>query len=296
MKKRLFYTLCLGAMVSASSLSSASAQQTQDAAFSAPDAAWRDVNPENSVYIQTVHGTMVVELFPEIAPNHVQRIKTLTRSQFYDGITFHRVIKDFMNQTGDPLGNGTGGSELPDMPPEFTFKRTANMRVTGLAPNYIDPSRQYRVGFYNGLPVTSQPIAQAMWTKDGTVKANGLHCKGVASMARSSAENSGNSQFFLLRDTAKQLDEKYSIWGNTVWGREVLKRIKVGTVSDTPNFVPDRMDTVRMGADLPPSERLNIQVLDTNSQAFKNYLKTYQKTNGTYPDICDIDVPMRLKP
>lgn len=64
-------------------------------------------------------GTVDIELMPEIAPNHVERIVTLTEQGFYDGIVFHRVIDGFMAQTGDPTGTGMGGSELPDVDAEF---------------------------------------------------------------------------------------------------------------------------------------------------------------------------------
>jgi len=65
---------------------------------------------QNLLYMKLKHGTVIIELFPEKAPNHVARIKELVRSSFYDGLKFHRVIDGFMAQTGDPLGNGTGGS------------------------------------------------------------------------------------------------------------------------------------------------------------------------------------------
>jgi len=65
-------------------------------------------------------GTVVIELLPDIAPKHVERIKTLAADGFYDGIVFHRVIKGFMAQTGDPTGTGRGGSNLPDVPAEFS--------------------------------------------------------------------------------------------------------------------------------------------------------------------------------
>ena len=63
---------------------------------------------------------MVIQLFPDQAPNHVARIKELCRQGFYDGIVFHRVIDGFMAQTGDPTGTGTGGSDLPDLKAEFS--------------------------------------------------------------------------------------------------------------------------------------------------------------------------------
>ena len=67
-------------------------------------------DPENTIIMDITHGRVIIELRPDLAPNHVARIKELTRSGFYDGIVFHRVIEGFMAQTGDPTGTGTGGS------------------------------------------------------------------------------------------------------------------------------------------------------------------------------------------
>ncbi len=77
-------------------------------------------NPENTLYIDLKYGRVVIELLPQIAPKHVERIKTLARQKFYDGIVFHRVIDGFMAQTGDPTGTGMGGSKLPDLKAEFS--------------------------------------------------------------------------------------------------------------------------------------------------------------------------------
>ena len=76
-------------------------------------------DPENTLLIETTKGPVVIELRPDLAPKHVERIKKLAREGFYDGIVFHRVIDRFMAQTGCPLGVGTGGSELPNLPAEF---------------------------------------------------------------------------------------------------------------------------------------------------------------------------------
>jgi cyclophilin family peptidyl-prolyl cis-trans isomerase len=68
------------------------------------------LDPENTLYLDLKDGRVVIELRPDLAPNHVARIKELTRQGFYDGVVFHRVIDGFMAQTGDPTGTGTGGS------------------------------------------------------------------------------------------------------------------------------------------------------------------------------------------
>ncbi len=75
---------------------------------------------ENILYIDLTYGRVVIEMLPKIAPKHVERIKTLTRQKFYDGIVFHRVIDGFMAQTGDPTGTGMGGSKMPDIKAEFS--------------------------------------------------------------------------------------------------------------------------------------------------------------------------------
>ncbi|MCQ4159234.1 peptidylprolyl isomerase [Roseomonas sp. GC11] len=75
---------------------------------------------ENTLYFDLKDGRVVIKLRPDLAPQHVERIKTLTRQGFYDGTPFHRVIEGFMAQGGDPTGTGTGGSPLPDLPAEFS--------------------------------------------------------------------------------------------------------------------------------------------------------------------------------
>ena len=76
-------------------------------------------DPENTLVMETSKGTVVIEMRPDLAPNHVAHIKKLVREKFYDGIVFHRVIDGFMAQTGCPHGTGTGGSKYPDLNQEF---------------------------------------------------------------------------------------------------------------------------------------------------------------------------------
>jgi peptidylprolyl isomerase len=83
-------------------------------------------DPQNTVFLDTKDGRITIQLRPDLAPKHVAQIKTLTRQGFYNGVPFHRVIAGFMAQTGDPTGTGTGKSDLPNIPAEFTktpFKR-----------------------------------------------------------------------------------------------------------------------------------------------------------------------------
>lgn len=76
--------------------------------------------PENTLLLELKDGTVTIELLPDLAPKHVEQIRTLVARGFYDGTPFHRVIDGFMAQGGDPTGTGTGGSDLPNIPAEFS--------------------------------------------------------------------------------------------------------------------------------------------------------------------------------
>lgn len=93
---------------------------------------------ENTLVMETTAGTVKIKLRPDLAPNHVNRIKELSREGFYDGVVFHRVIEGFMAQGGDPTGTGTGGSDKPDLAAEFNdgnHGRGACSMARSMSPN-----------------------------------------------------------------------------------------------------------------------------------------------------------------
>jgi peptidylprolyl isomerase len=83
-------------------------------------AAAQSADPENTLILELKDGPVTIALRPDVAPQHAERLKTLARQGFYDGVVFHRVIDGFMAQTGDPTGTGAGGSDLPDLQAEFS--------------------------------------------------------------------------------------------------------------------------------------------------------------------------------
>ena len=152
------------------------------------------------------NGEVLIELYPDVAPKHVERFKFLSDSKKYDGVVFHRVIDGFMAQTGDvKFGNalskdysleraGTGDSELPDLKAEFS-----------------------------NLP----------------------HVRGTLSMARTADPNSANSQFFICLDSAPHLDKNYTIFGKVIKGMEFVDLIKKGTGPDGSVDNPDIIVNLR---------------------------------------------------
>ena len=157
---------------------------------------------EDIMILKLKDGNVVIELFNDIAPNHVQRFKKLSAEKKYDGVVFHRVIDGFMAQTGDvEFGNsaldsfdlqraGTGGSEYPDLKSEFS-----------------------------DIP----------------------HERGTLSMARSSDPNSANSQFFICLKAASHLDRQYTVFGKVVQGMEFVDLIKKGEGSNGKVSKPDKI-------------------------------------------------------
>jgi peptidylprolyl isomerase len=251
-----------------------------------PDPAqWRQLDPDYTLYIDTVHGRIVVEMYPELAPRSVERVRTLARAHFYDGHIFHRVIDDFMAQTGDPLGTGEGGSTLPDLPQEFLFRRGPDMP-------FVEGSARggARQGFYKAMAIETQPDSQMAVTRDGRAAAWGLHCPGVASMARADDPNSANSQFFLMRAAYPSLDKRYTPWGRVVWGQPAVKAIAVG--EPPPN--PDRMVSVRLASDVPAAERAPIFIMRTEGRDFARLLQEQREERGADFSVCDVEIPVRV--
>lgn len=247
---------------------------------------WRTIAPENLLVIDTSKGRILVELEPRATPRHAERIRTLADQGFYDGLKFHRVITGFMAQTGDPLGTGQGGSELPDIAAEFTFRRGRDAQfapVEGGAPAGI-------VGLVGSLPVVTQPDAQMMVTADFKTDASGLFCTGVAGMARSGSPDSANSQFYLMMATNPVLNGTYTAFGRIVSGLEVVSLLKPGPASAdgavTDN--PDTMTHVRTAAALPEGERPTVRVLDARSAAFRAHVEEVRAARGAQFTVCDV--------
>jgi peptidylprolyl isomerase len=256
------------------------------AAAPAP-ADWRTPDPQNVLVIDTNKGRIVLEMVPEAAPGHVARIRELAKRGFYDGRAFFRVIDNFMAQTGDPMDSGEGGSELPDLKAEFTFRRgPATPFVSVAKPTGGD------IGFLGPLPVQSQNPAMMALMANGTVSAWGLFCPGVAGMARGGEEDSANSQFFLMRQPYPSLERRYTAWGRVISGLPVVRAIKTGEPVAPPQ---DQMQKVRVLADMQGAERTSVRVVDTKGAWFKAEAERVRTAKGADFSACDIEIPAEVK-
>lgn len=155
-------------------------------------------DPENTIVMETTKGKVVIELLPDLAPGHVARIKELAREGAYDGVVFHRVIEDFMAQTGDVKFGKTGGKDF-------------------------NPARA-------GMGGSEKPDLKAEFS-------NMSHVRGTCSMARSQNPNSANSQFFICFTDAPWLNRQYSVWGQVIEGMDNIDKIERGEPVRNPDTI-----------------------------------------------------------
>jgi peptidylprolyl isomerase len=261
------------------------------ALIAAPAAAqaadWRPLDPDNTLLIETSKGAIVVEMRPEIAPLAVARIKLLAREGVYDGLLFHRVIENFVDQTGNPNNRDGGVSRHPDLTPEFTF------RLKGDTPHIVVRQASDGIeGFIGALPFAAASDLEAERNREAGRLAWGAYCPGVAGMGRQEAPTTANSEIFFMRAASRRLDRDYTAWGRVVRGLDVVRAVAVGE----PPVNPDRMIRVRVVADLPTSERPRIEVLDEAGQAFTALVEKTRKARGADFTVCDLEVPARLAP
>lgn len=260
---------------------------------------WRAVPAENLLVIETTEGRVLVELSPEAAPGHVERIRTLTRQGFYDGVPFHRVITGFMAQTGDPTGTGLNGSDLPDLAAEFSFRRGADPAfapVTGSDRTYSRSAGE-QLGMFGPFPVATQPDGQMFATRDGKVDATAWFCPGVVGAARTGGDvNSANSQFFIMTGENPDLNGQYTVWGHVVGPMDAVLALQPGAAGSgtVPEATRDRMVRVRIASDIPEAERPAAQVLDVRSSRFAQLVEEQRAARGAQFSICDITLPAQI--
>ena len=285
--------LALSALAASASAQSRPATAPAMAAPAAllPADQWRTVAPENLMVIDTTKGRILVELDPTMAPAHVERVQTLTRRGFYDGIKFHRVISGFMAQTGDPQGTGEGGSDLPDLKAEFVFRRS---RGAAFQP-VIGGGDGYR-GYYNGVPVQTQPDAQMFVTADMKVPAFGLFCPSTLGMARAGSPDSANSQFYLMTGRSDLLNGQYTAFGRIVGGLDVVKALKAGSEENNGAVGEgaDVMTRVRLADALPEGERPSARVMDPRSPSFVSRYEAARAAGGLTFNVWDVEVPVQV--
>jgi len=259
----------------------------------APEMLWRQLEPENTVFMELPQGRVVIELNPVFAPKTVARFQLLVQSRFYTGLGFYRVIDGFVAQGGD--GSDLGElSESPLIDAEFEIDWSDALPfVAAQKPDLFAAE----TGFIDGFASARDQEEKKVWL---------THCPGVVAMARNDDPNSSRTDFYIVIGQApRYLDRNLNIFGRVVDGMEIVQQIARGPEENNGVFQDDisstRIRSMKLLSEFPAEDQAGIFIMDTSSKAFARLLderrKRKQKFFHQQPpkvlDVCQVPVATR---
>jgi peptidylprolyl isomerase len=268
------------------------AQEVIDAA---PDDAWRELDPDNTLYFGVAGERVVVELAPEFAPAHVENIKALVRGGYLDGGAINRAQDNYVVQWGTrPLADG---ESFPDdiarsLPAEFEVA-AAELPFTPIVDGDVYAPE---AGFVRGFPAGRDPASGVTWM---------AHCYGVVGVARGNDPDSGSGSalYVVIGHSPRHLDRNLSMVGRVVSGMEHLSTLPRGTsalgrYASREEWVP--LEEARLGSDMSPEERAPLEIMRTESQSFRDLVVASRSRHEDFfvfptnrVGLCNVRVPVR---
>jgi cyclophilin family peptidyl-prolyl cis-trans isomerase len=256
---------------------------------------WRPLDPDNTLYMQTGAGRVVIELAPAFAPKHAANIKTLVREHYFDGLAVVRSQDNYVVQWGDPdeAKPRAFKSAKASLAAEFTVPMKNDTAFTRL-PDYDGYAPQ--VGHSNGFPSARDPKSGRAWL---------AHCYGMVGVGRDNDADSGNgSSLYAVNGNApRHLDRNITVVGRVVAGMPLLSTLPRGTAALGFYDKPEQnvaILSVRMAADVPEAERSKLEVMRTDSAAFQAVVDAqrhrggpWNKFDAGYVELCNVPIPVR---
>jgi len=258
---------------------------------------WRRLDPDNSVYLDFAAGRVIIELAPAFAPQHVANLRTLLRQHYFDGLAILRVHDNYVVQWGDPDAGDADkarsfGEAKHSLPGEFS-------QAIGKQPFVRLPDGDVyapQVGWSGGFPAARDPKAGQIWL---------THCYGMVGVGRDNAADSGSGAelYVVLGHSPRHLDRNVTLVGRVVQGMELLAALPRGSAAlgfyDKPEQrIP--LTRVRLGSELPESERSTVELLRTDTATFTALVETrrnrwddwYLQRSGKV-ELCNVPLPVR---
>jgi peptidylprolyl isomerase len=270
-----------------------------------PADAWRSVDPNNLVLIDTKYGQVAVELAPEFAPKHVERVRALIRAHFYDGLSFYRVIDGFVAQGG--IGEGTASTKDHPVEAKDLSKTWPPLKAEFDRPSAPEPVftplgnadlMAPEVGFEDGFPVARDPADKREWL---------ISCPGTFAFARDNDPDTAATEFYIVIGQApRRLDRDLTAFGRVLSGQQYLQKLERGDPDVDSGVIGDvsKRDPivrVRLAADVPATERPGFQVMRTDSKSFADAVELRRHPTSPFYfrkpppvlDICGVPVTVR---
>jgi len=270
-------------------------QTVADVIKASTPADWRPLDPQQTLYMDTALGRVIIELAPEFAPKHVANIKALVAEQYYDGLAITRAQDNWVAQWGDADEKNPKPIKHAQrtLPGEFTVPMknvtsfTRLKDIDGYAP---------QVGHSNGFASARDPKSGTAWL---------THCYATVGVGRDVGSDSGGGTelYAVIGQSPRHLDRDITVVGRVVSGMPLLATLPRGTAPmgfyDSPEkTVP--IKSVRLAADLPLDQRVQMEVMRTDSAAYQAVLEAQRNRGGPWSkvqaghiDLCNAPIPVR---
>lgn len=254
---------------------------------------WRRLDPERTIYMDLDAGRVIFELSPTFAPRHVENIRTLARSGWFDGLSINRVQDNFVTQWGDPTGSKPIVGAASRLPPEFERSWTPDIAFNSLPDGDVFAPE---AGFVDGFWAAGNRQTGRIWL---------AHCYGSLGVGRDTAADSGSGAelYVAIGQAPRQLDRNITVAGRAVSGMEWLASLPRGT--EALGFYKTAAERTpirrfRVAADIPPAERTELELLRTDSESFaevvearRNRRDEWYKVPAGQIDLCSAPLPVR---
>jgi cyclophilin family peptidyl-prolyl cis-trans isomerase len=254
---------------------------------------WRPLDPNNTLYVELPGGRVVIELAPRFAPLHVANIKTLVRAHYFDSLSIIREQDNYVAQWGDPDNRHPIPAGVGKIAAEFDSPTQSDTPFMRLPDGDVYAPQ---VGFSEGLPVARSPSLHRTWL---------AHCYGMVGVGRGLDADSGSGaeMYVVIGHAPRHLDRNVALVGRVVKGVELLSSLPRGSAEMgfyTKTEAPTPIKSIRIEADVPASQRSNLEVIRTDSAAFtaliesrRNRPEDFFKVAAGRIDLCNVPIPVR---
>ncbi len=266
---------------------------TPEVLAASPPADWRQLDLDNTLYVELPGGRVVIEMTPRFAPLHVANIKTLARARYFDALSIIRVQDNYVVQWGDPDNRHPLPAGVATVEPEFDSPTPAGMPFTRLPDGDVYAPE---VGFSDGFPVARSASLHRSWL---------AHCYGMVGVGRDLDVRSGSGAelYVVIGHAPRHLDRNVALVGRVVQGMNLLAGLprgggEMGFYTKTESPIP--IKSIRVAADVPPAERSNLEVIRTDSATFtaliesrRNRPEAFFRVPAGHIDLCNVPIAVR---
>lgn len=286
---------CIAAVLAGPAATAAQTARSMTEIIAASTASdWREIDPQNTLYLDLRQGRIVIELAPQFAPRHAENIRALAREHFFDGQSINRVQDNFVVQWGDAESRQPLKDAKRTIPAEFT--RIALGAQFSALPDADAYAPQ--TGFADGFPAARDLVRNTVWP---------VHCYAMVGAGRDDSVDSGGGLelYAVIGHAPRQLDRNITIVGRVIQGMELLSALPRGPAPAGFYEKPEQRISivqVRLASEVPAAERETFEAMRTDTAIFtalvesrRNRTEDWYKVQAGHIDVCNVPLPVRIR-